>query len=192
MKMEVINQQTIYLLLQGYNLLSENAVLEDILGLSMKDLCERRIQTVVLKKNLARSIKQARQFITHEHILVGDRKITSPSYLVNDAEELMIKFSDSSSLVSEDHPERVPEGEEVKKEMIKVGLKKEEEPNKEVEVKKQPKEEIPKEQPEAKPADEVVEEAKEEPNEEVLEEEAKEEIKEESTDVVEKVEEKTE
>lgn len=77
-----------------------------ILGLTLDDVMSRRLQTVVYKKGLARSVNQARQFITHEHILVDGRTITSPAYLVTVAEEAHVEFSPSSSLYSEEHPER--------------------------------------------------------------------------------------
>src|SRR5210317_1847420 len=52
--------------LQSLNLLTENATVADVLTITLKDIFERRLQTLVYRKNLARSIKQARQFITHE------------------------------------------------------------------------------------------------------------------------------
>ena len=135
--------------MQGYNLLSQNAVLEDILSINLKDICERRLQTIVVKKSLARSIKQARQFITHEHVSVGERKITSPSYIVSQGEELVIKISASSPLFSEDHPERIPVQAQLKKEMQEAGIKsheEKEEVKKEIkEVKKPVKKEVKKE-----------------------------------------------
>ncbi|GAH02534.1 unnamed protein product, partial [marine sediment metagenome] len=93
--------------LQKLNLIQENAVLEDILALTLKDMCERRLQTIVLKKNLARSINQARQFIVHEHIQVGARKITSPSYLISASEEPTVGFDNSSPLTVDTHPEAI-------------------------------------------------------------------------------------
>ena len=114
--------------LQKLNLIQENAVLEDILSLTFKDMCERRLQTIVLKKGLARSINQARQFVTHGHILIGENKITAPNYMVNSDEELMIKFSQYSTLHSEDHPERVPADAVVKEERKKISKKVEEKP----------------------------------------------------------------
>ncbi len=113
------------------NLIKEGAILEDILAISLKDLCERRLQTIVFKKGLARSIKQSRQFITHEHIIVGDKKITSPSYILTAQEEALIKITVDSPLFSEDHPERVSLQAEIRKEMHALGLK--EEGEKEVE-----------------------------------------------------------
>ncbi len=93
--------------LQKYGLLAENAKLDDVLSLTLKDILERRIQTKVYRKGLARSAKQARQFITHRHIAVGNKEITSPSYLVSLAEEEKIMFRGSSSLTAADHPERI-------------------------------------------------------------------------------------
>ena len=72
-------------------LLKKDSKMEDVLNLSLKDILERRLQTLVYRKELAKSALQARQFITHEHIAVGDRKITSPSYLVSIEEEPKIK-----------------------------------------------------------------------------------------------------
>ncbi|MCR4368338.1 MAG: 30S ribosomal protein S4 [archaeon] len=56
--------------------------LDDILALQIEALLEKRLQTIVLRKGLANTSKQARQFITHGHIAVRGRKIDSPSYLV--------------------------------------------------------------------------------------------------------------
>ncbi len=95
--------------LKRLGLLPETALLEDVLDISLKDLLERRLQTLVFRKNLARSVKQARQFIVHRHIAVDNKKITVPSYLVSKAEEPLISFIPSSSLSSIDHPERKQE-----------------------------------------------------------------------------------
>jgi len=89
-----------------YGLVAETAKLEDVLAITLKDILERRLQTLVYRKNLARSIKQSRQFIVHKHIMVGDSEITAPSYLVLKQEEPLINFVASSSLFSQEHPER--------------------------------------------------------------------------------------
>jgi small subunit ribosomal protein S4 len=112
--------------LQKLGLLKETAILEDILAINLKDLCERRLQTLVFKKELAHSVKQARQFIVHEHVFVGDKKITSPSFIVNAQQETTIKFADNSPLFSEDHPERVQLEKEVKEEMEEAHVEKKE------------------------------------------------------------------
>ncbi|MFH1053008.1 MAG: 30S ribosomal protein S4 [Candidatus Woesearchaeota archaeon] len=106
--------------LRSIKILSETSTLEDTLSLTVKDLMERRLQTLVFRKGLANSIKQARQFIVHRHVSIGDKKISVPSYIVHVDEEPLIRFSDNSALKDEDHPERKkPEVEKV------PGLKKE-------------------------------------------------------------------
>jgi small subunit ribosomal protein S4 len=56
--------------------------ISDILSLEKKDYLNRRLQTIVFRKKIARSPKQARQMIVHKKILVDNRIIDSPSYLV--------------------------------------------------------------------------------------------------------------
>jgi small subunit ribosomal protein S4 len=92
--------------LSKLGLLSNRATLADVLTLSTRDLLERRLQTIVYKKGLARSINQARQFIVHGHVTVDGKKITSPSYLVTMSEESLVAFTDKSSLNDPMHPER--------------------------------------------------------------------------------------
>ncbi len=87
-------------------LLKEGAQLDDVLGIELKNLFERRLQTIVLRKGLAKSIKQSRQLITHEHIMVGGRTISSPSYNVPVSEEASIAFVPTSSFANTAHPER--------------------------------------------------------------------------------------
>jgi small subunit ribosomal protein S4 len=93
--------------LQQLGLLPAGAELEQILGLGLKDVLARRLQSVVYRKGLARSMNQARQFITHRHVMVGDQEISSPSYLVSLAEESTISFKQQSALADAEHPERV-------------------------------------------------------------------------------------
>ncbi len=72
-------------------LLPENATLDDVLSLTVQDLLERRLQTIVWRKGYARTVKQARQFIVHGHVFVGDRRVTIPSYWVKRGEEEYIR-----------------------------------------------------------------------------------------------------
>jgi small subunit ribosomal protein S4 len=88
-------------------LIKKSAQLDDILSLTSKDIMERRLQTLVHRKGLAKSMKQARQFITHGHIRIKDKMITVPSYVVKIDEEEHISFCPTSQLASIDHPERV-------------------------------------------------------------------------------------
>lgn len=78
--------------LQRLGIAKSDMRLEDILGLSVRDLLERRLQTLVIKKGLARTPKQARQLVVHGFIAVGGRRVTIPSYMVTSAEEPTISY----------------------------------------------------------------------------------------------------
>lgn len=73
-------------------LLKKDSKVEDVLNLKLKDLLERRLQTLVCRKHVAKTMKQAREFIVHEHVAVGPRKITTPNYLVSIQEEPQIRL----------------------------------------------------------------------------------------------------
>jgi small subunit ribosomal protein S4 len=68
-------------------LLKEGATLDDVLGLTVENLLERRLQTILKNKGLANTIKHARQLITHGHVKINGRKVTYPSYVVPINEE---------------------------------------------------------------------------------------------------------
>ena len=79
-------------------LLEKNATIDDVLDLKAEKLLDRRLQTIVVKNELANTPKQARQFIVHGHIKINNQKITTPSYIVNIGEEKDISFTANSSL----------------------------------------------------------------------------------------------
>lgn len=68
-----------------------NADLDDILDLSVEQILERRLQTIVYRRGLSKTPQQARQLIVHGHIAVRDHRVTSPSYLVSKEEEQNIQ-----------------------------------------------------------------------------------------------------
>ncbi len=78
--------------LHRLGILDEEATLDDVLSLKTSDWLDRRLQTVVFKKGLARTIKQARQFIVHGLIAIDGRKITVPGYIVKRGEEDKIGY----------------------------------------------------------------------------------------------------
>ena len=85
------------------------ATLEAILSITIKDVLNRRLQTIVFKKGFAKSMKQARQLIIHQHVLVSGTTNTSPSYLVRTAEEGSIEISPKSPFYDTNHAERAKE-----------------------------------------------------------------------------------
>ena len=83
--------------------------LDDVLGLTVDSVLERRLQTLVYRKGLAKTPGQARQLIVHGHIFVGDRAVTVPSYLVTVEEENKIKYNPNSAVADKNHPIRAVE-----------------------------------------------------------------------------------
>jgi len=97
--------------LRRVGILSDTDGLDDVLGLGVTDLLERRLQTQVWRQGLANTATQARQFVTHGHIVVGDRRVDRPSYTVEVAEEDRIAFDNASPLADDLHPERAEDQE---------------------------------------------------------------------------------
>ncbi|PSQ16318.1 30S ribosomal protein S4 [Halobacteriales archaeon QS_8_69_26] len=92
--------------LRRLGILDEEDGLDDVLGLEVNDILERRLQTIVYRQGLANTVSQARQFIVHGHVLVGESRVQAPSYKVAVDEEGVIRFDDTSPLADELHPER--------------------------------------------------------------------------------------
>jgi small subunit ribosomal protein S4 len=54
----------------------------EVLSLNKKDFLNRRLQTILFKKKLAHTPKEARQLITHKKVLVNGAVVDKPSYIV--------------------------------------------------------------------------------------------------------------
>ncbi|MEM5781920.1 MAG: 30S ribosomal protein S4 [Candidatus Aenigmatarchaeota archaeon] len=78
--------------LNKLGLLKPDASLDDVLALTVENLLERRLQTLVYRKGLASTIKQARQLIVHGHIALDGRRVRWPSMLIPLADENKIGF----------------------------------------------------------------------------------------------------
>ena len=90
--------------LHRLGILPEGSELDHVLDLSLEDILERRLQTLVFQRGLAQSIQQSRQLIAHGHISIDGRKVSSPSYLVLKDEEEKLVYSPKSPLANPDHP----------------------------------------------------------------------------------------
>lgn len=185
----IVEKEQLQKKLLRLGLLKSDQDLSAVLDLKIANALERRLQTLVFKKNLARSVKQARQFITHRHITVNGRIIDVPSYVVSLEEESSIGFIANSSLFSEDHPERAidskvseikekvdnSEEKEIKaveeqvsakvEEVIEEPVAIEETEETKAEVKEEPKVEAKEPKPEAKPEAKSEEKSEEKPAE---------------------------
>lgn len=93
--------------LANLGVLPSQATLDDVLALDVNAVLSRRFQTLLYIKGLAHTPKQARQFITHGHAVVNNRKVTVPGYLVKKVEEDKIDYYLSSPLKNELHPMRL-------------------------------------------------------------------------------------
>jgi len=123
-----------------YGLIDKNSTIDDILDLQLENILDRQLAPIVLKKGLANTIKQARQFIVHGHIMVDGQKITSPRYLVPVDKEGKITYHNGSNIpnvltkpgenkVPKDKPKEAKDS-EVKEEKASVNETKQETDNK--------------------------------------------------------------
>merc|ERR1712173_244640 len=83
--------------LHRYGILEEDKnELDYVLSLKTEDFLERRLQTLVFKLGLAKSIHHARVLIRQKHIRVGKQIVNVPSFLVRVESQKHIDFSLSS------------------------------------------------------------------------------------------------
>ncbi|MCL4383048.1 MAG: 30S ribosomal protein S4 [Candidatus Marsarchaeota archaeon] len=73
-------------------IVNEGVILDDLLDLNEKEFLERRLESIVFRKGLAKSMKQARQIIVHGFIAINSKKIDKPGYMVNKNEEQGIAY----------------------------------------------------------------------------------------------------
>lgn len=99
-RQEIVNK------LYKWGILPPDATFDDVLALTVENFLERRLQTIITNKGLARTVYQARQLITHGHISIAGRRVTRPGYIVNREEENLIEYASTSPLRNPDHPLR--------------------------------------------------------------------------------------
>jgi small subunit ribosomal protein S4 len=56
-------------------------------------LLESRLDNIVFRMRLASSRSQARQFVSHGHVMVNGRRVTIPSFAVKEADQIEIAES---------------------------------------------------------------------------------------------------
>merc|ERR1719222_645082 len=83
--------------MKKYGLLEETEdKLDYVLALKPQDMLERRLQTLVFKLGLAKSIHHARVLIRQRHIRVGKQIVNVPSFMVRTESQKHIDFSITS------------------------------------------------------------------------------------------------
>ena len=65
----------------------------DVLDLDLTNLLERRLPTVIFKKGISKTVKEARQMVVHKRILISGNVNNTPSYIVRVNEENLIKLN---------------------------------------------------------------------------------------------------
>ena len=75
---------------QFSNLFNEASKREGATGTVFLQLLESRLDNVVYRLGIAHTRRQARQFVSHGHILVNGEKVDIPSYRVNPGDELAV------------------------------------------------------------------------------------------------------
>merc|ERR1712075_33202 len=77
-----------------YGILEEDKQrLDYVLSLNVEAFMERRLQTLVFKRGLAKSIHHARVLIRQRHIRVGRQIVNVPSFMVRVESQPHIEFS---------------------------------------------------------------------------------------------------
>lgn len=70
----------------------EVKTIADVLALKTENLLNRRLQTILVKKELAKSPLEARQLITHKNVFVNGRLVNIPSFIVTKEMESKISL----------------------------------------------------------------------------------------------------
>jgi len=63
-------------------MLPKDSGLDDVLALDVNNILERRLQTIVSKRGIAKTVMEARQMITHGRVTVDGRRMKFPAYLI--------------------------------------------------------------------------------------------------------------
>lgn len=64
---------------------------KEMTGEALVKLLETRLDNLVYRLQFANSIRQARQFVTHGHVLVNGKKVNIPSYAIQPGDVISIK-----------------------------------------------------------------------------------------------------
>ncbi|MCS7140194.1 MAG: 30S ribosomal protein S4 [Nitrososphaerota archaeon] len=87
--------------LNRLGLLPSDATLDDVLSLKVEDILERRLQTIVSRKGLAKSMHHARQLIVHRKVAIGGAIVTTPNRLLTVDEERLVHLVEQPVTVEE-------------------------------------------------------------------------------------------
>ena len=86
--------------LQKLGLKTDN--ISDVLALDEKDVLERRLQTIIFRKKMASTVKQARQLIVHKYVIINGSVVNTPSFWVTPALESQIEIKAKKEKIVEE------------------------------------------------------------------------------------------
>lgn len=69
-----------------------------ITGTNLLVLLERRLDNMVYRLGFAVSRQEARQMVSHSHVIVNGKKVNIPSYLVREGDEIAIRHKNLASV----------------------------------------------------------------------------------------------
>lgn len=79
------------------NYYAKASKMQGMTGENLMILLERRLDNVIFRLGLARTRKEARQIVGHQHVLVNGRRVQIPSYLVKAGDTVEIREKSKSS-----------------------------------------------------------------------------------------------
>ncbi|MDP7282327.1 MAG: 30S ribosomal protein S4 [Candidatus Undinarchaeales archaeon] len=80
-------------------IISKESSVADILAITVQDVLNRRLQTLLKEKGIAKSTKEARQMIIHGQVKFQGRKHTAPSTIVPVEKESTIAYTGASRTI---------------------------------------------------------------------------------------------
>ncbi len=101
------NERELVTKLTRVGILRAEPTLDHVLDLTLEDVLERRLQTIVFRKGLASSMHHARQLVTHGHIALDGARVNTPQRLITVAEEERLQYTIKSPLNDMSHPARI-------------------------------------------------------------------------------------
>jgi small subunit ribosomal protein S4 len=84
-----------------------------------EDLLERRLPTILLNKKMANTPKHARQMVVHKKILINEKIVDAPGYLVNVNEESEIRLKEKTRKITNKESKESEEGKAAENKNVK-------------------------------------------------------------------------
>ncbi len=90
-------------------MVKEGSTLDDLLDMGVNAMLERRLQSVVFRNGLARTMKQARQLVVHGFISVDGKRVNRPGYIVERGADKSIAYYKSIDITPKTPQQEQPQ-----------------------------------------------------------------------------------